>query len=312
MRAVAKTKSCLFALLVFLTPFAARPWGTDGHSMVARIAAEVLADQNSENQFLVNRAYELGYYANVPDLVWKSDQSLYAIESVEHFLDLEIFDREMSAPDWQDDRTSFFLKYKIDSKAGRAFWRVSELSEMLRGLSQSLNGKDKELDYKKKQLQWLIVAGVLGHYVGDLAQPLHCTENYDGQMTQQKGIHAYFEIDVLAASQTKIVDLVSTKAKKDWKAFVKQNEKYSPFELALQLCRESNKEVPRLLAIDKRVGRRQMDDATKAYENLLIERLSAGSLYLALIWSRNLDWTFRGEKFYDFDPKPKYIYPKTK
>ena len=33
----------------------------------------------------------------------------------------------------------------------------------------------------------------LGHYVGDAHVPLHCTENYNGQLTGQKGIHALWE-----------------------------------------------------------------------------------------------------------------------
>lgn len=37
------------------------------------------------------------------------------------------------------------------------------------------------------------VAADMGHYTGDLHQPLHITENYDGQMTAQSGVHSRFE-----------------------------------------------------------------------------------------------------------------------
>lgn len=33
----------------------------------------------------------------------------------------------------------------------------------------------------------------LGHYIGDAHVPLHTTENYDGQLTGQSGIHAFWE-----------------------------------------------------------------------------------------------------------------------
>ena len=33
----------------------------------------------------------------------------------------------------------------------------------------------------------------LGHYMGDLHVPLHTTQNYNGQMTNQDGIHAFWE-----------------------------------------------------------------------------------------------------------------------
>ena len=33
----------------------------------------------------------------------------------------------------------------------------------------------------------------LGHYIADAYVPLHTTENYNGQLTGQKGIHAFWE-----------------------------------------------------------------------------------------------------------------------
>ncbi len=33
----------------------------------------------------------------------------------------------------------------------------------------------------------------LGHYIGDAHVPLHTTENYNGQLTNQKGIHGFWE-----------------------------------------------------------------------------------------------------------------------
>jgi len=39
----------------------------------------------------------------------------------------------------------------------------------------------------------LRAAADLGHYIGDLHVPLHTTENYDGQLTDQRGIHGLWE-----------------------------------------------------------------------------------------------------------------------
>ena len=33
----------------------------------------------------------------------------------------------------------------------------------------------------------------IGHYIGDAHVPLHTTENYNGQLTNQKGIHGLWE-----------------------------------------------------------------------------------------------------------------------
>lgn len=43
--------------------------------------------------------------------------------------------------------------------------------------------KDKILRYSAE----------LGHYIGDLHVPLHTTENYNGQLTNQNGIHGFWE-----------------------------------------------------------------------------------------------------------------------
>lgn len=39
----------------------------------------------------------------------------------------------------------------------------------------------------------LRISTELGHYIGDAHVPLHTTENYNGQMTNQDGIHAFWE-----------------------------------------------------------------------------------------------------------------------
>jgi len=43
------------------------------------------------------------------------------------------------------------------------------------------------------ELDAIRIAAALAHYVSDSVQPFHAVVNYDGQLTQQKGIHARFE-----------------------------------------------------------------------------------------------------------------------
>jgi hypothetical protein len=45
----------------------------------------------------------------------------------------------------------------------------------------------------KDWAQAVRLAADIGHYVGDLHNPLHDTTNYDGQETDQRGIHSRFE-----------------------------------------------------------------------------------------------------------------------
>ena len=45
----------------------------------------------------------------------------------------------------------------------------------------------------KDQRRILRLAAEMGHYIGDAHVPLHTTENYNGQLTGQEGIHAFWE-----------------------------------------------------------------------------------------------------------------------
>lgn len=46
---------------------------------------------------------------------------------------------------------------------------------------------------QKNEAKILKYAAELGHYIGDAHVPLHVTENYNGQLTNQHGIHGFFE-----------------------------------------------------------------------------------------------------------------------
>jgi hypothetical protein len=50
------------------------------------------------------------------------------------------------------------------------------------------------LAFKEKNSQKILrISAEIGHYIGDAHVPLHTTENYNGQMTGQVGIHGFWE-----------------------------------------------------------------------------------------------------------------------
>jgi len=67
------------------------------------------------------------------------------------------------------------------------------------------------LNFKQKDWETAVLtAANLGHYVADGFMPLHCSANYDGQLSNQKGIHSRYEekmidryIDQIQFSETK-------------------------------------------------------------------------------------------------------------
>jgi hypothetical protein len=49
---------------------------------------------------------------------------------------------------------------------------------------------------EKNKQQILLLASDLGHYLGDAHMPLHTSLNHDGQLTNQSGIHAFWESQI--------------------------------------------------------------------------------------------------------------------
>jgi hypothetical protein len=50
----------------------------------------------------------------------------------------------------------------------------------------------------------VLFAAVAAHYIQDATQPLHASNNFDGQLTRQNGIHARFETALIARYESKL------------------------------------------------------------------------------------------------------------
>ncbi len=314
----------VYAVLIFTISLNANAWGKRGHQVVAETAAMVVASE-PEAGFMKTHSFDFGYMSNIPDLVWKRPAN-YELESKNHFMDLEIFDRGLAKAEkpihqhYALSREEFDKKFpEIPLKAGRAFWRVREMvtaletvTERIRTLQKTATegeAKTRAADQKKLQEKWLLLAGTLSHYIGDLAQPLHVTENYDGEMTSQKGIHHFFEESCVDEIYPQIGVDVLKEAKKQWPKFTKANAGKSTLELLIDEAELSAKELPNLLAIDRKQSRKDLAKAAEKFRPLIARRLVSGSLYMAEIYRRNLGWNFNDEKFYFFPSEPAHIPP---
>lgn len=152
-------------------------WGFLVHRTVHQLAIYELPAtiqpffyQNME--YLVNNAPR-------PDTRRNTDSS----EATKHFIDLEMFgaDAVNKMPlDW----ATAVKKYTKDSllKYGYVPYHVIFMKGKLTAAFKSGN-KDSILFY----------AADLGHYIEDAHVPLHTTANYDGQLTNQKGLHSLWE-----------------------------------------------------------------------------------------------------------------------
>lgn len=164
-------------LLAFLTVNKAESWGFFAHKQINRLATFTLPPEM------------FGFYKQNIEFITEHavdpDKRRYAVvdEAPRHFIDL---DRYGDNPvdniphKWEDA----IKKYPEDTLKAHGIvpWHIDVMVKRLTRAFRDLN-LDQILRYSSD----------LGHYVGDAHVPLHTTKNYNGQLTNQKGIHGFWE-----------------------------------------------------------------------------------------------------------------------
>ncbi|NNE29683.1 MAG: hypothetical protein HKN16_08600 [Saprospiraceae bacterium] len=97
----------------------------------------------------------------------------------------------------------------------------------------------------------LRISADFGHYIGDAHVPLHTTSNYNGQLTNQLGIHAFWE--------SRIPELL---ADKQWDFFVGQADYIEePASYFWDIVLASNRLVDSVLSVEKRLSNEFPEDS---------------------------------------------------
>jgi len=108
-------------------------------------------------------------------------KSVDTAEYPKHFLDIDFY------PNFTN------LTRDFDSLLAQYGWTVVREKGILPWATvwtlDSLTAQLSRGDWSQSYL----TASDLGHYVGDAHQPLHCTMNYNGQLTGNNGIHSRYE-----------------------------------------------------------------------------------------------------------------------
>ena len=170
-----KQKSILL-LIIVSAPFLIF-WGAFGHEHINRAA--VLALPKPLQIFFFNHADFITQESTVPDLrkYTLNDKA----ENPRHFIDLENFGSLDSLP-----KTLSEAKTRYDEKFlqqnGILPWYIEEMMDKLTRAFK-----------EKRKVEILFLAADLGHYIGDATMPFHTSANHDGQKTNQKGIHSFWE-----------------------------------------------------------------------------------------------------------------------
>jgi hypothetical protein len=162
-------------------------WGQKGHQLVNEVAIDMVSTPEAR-RFLSANAPQFIKFASTPDVRWKDGRNS-DLEKKTHFFQMEDYSSTNMGDDLADAGVTNALKKlgrPFMDKNGYAMWRVGGLYQLV---VESL-GKN---DFKRA----IQAAGTLGHYIGDVTQPMHVTKNYDGQSIGRRGIHSYYETNLV-------------------------------------------------------------------------------------------------------------------
>jgi len=218
--------SVALVLLLLLPSQACFGWGSDGHRMINRLAAEHLPADFPAFMRSPPAIDEIEYLGPEPDR-WRSpaDPELSNEQAPEHFIDLELADMVGQLPRRRYDFIADLYAQALmhpdmaqqlrPERVGLQPYVTTEVYQRLQAAMCEYRGLSAQgKDTKPVEQAIIFYAGWLGHYVGDGSQPLHVTVNYDGWVgkenpngyTTQRGIHSKFETAFVAAN-IKVADV---------------------------------------------------------------------------------------------------------
>lgn len=319
-----KTPSPARHLLTFIL-LAAGPafaWDYEGHRTVNQVAlASLPADfpafvrEPANAERIAFLAGEPDRWRNVPDGVIKQSGGSWT----DHFCDLEqIPAAGLDLAKVPSFRYDFILQFaagrathlenfsqidpakNADHSAewpGFAPWAITEHYLRLKSAFTYLKvfeelGTPEEIANARANAVYSM--GVMGHYVGDCAQPLHTTVHHNGWVganpngyTNWRGFHSWIDGGFVAKAGIKAADVVALAKPVQPLALVKQADGRDPlFVVAMNYLIEQNKLVEPLYALEKK-GVLKAEVAATSIEgrDFIKARLLTGGTMLAQIWA---------------------------
>ena len=202
-------------------------WGFFAHKRINQLAIFTLPEGM------------IGFYKNnhkyITEHAIDPDKRRYAdtAEAPRHYLDVENYEAHIdSIPEKWNDAVNKYGSTKI-AKNGMVPWQIQ------RSYYQLVNA------FKARDsLRILKYSADLGHYIADAHVPLHTTKNHNGQLTNQTGIHGFWE--------SRIPELFA----KDYNLLVgKATYIEDPLKEAWNIVRRTHTMVDTVLSFEKKLSR---------------------------------------------------------
>lgn len=245
-------KQTLLLLVSFILSLQSYCWGFFGHRKINYHAVfllppEMLVLYKNQIDFLSEHAVD-------------PDKRRYAIpeEGPRHYIDIDRYGT-YPFPDLPRKWDEAVARYTEDTlvQYGIVPWHVQT---MYHSLVQAFR--------EKNQVRILKLSAEIGHYIADAHVPLHTTRNHNGQFTDQRGIHGFWE--------SRVPELL---ADKQWDFFIgKAVFLREPQETIWKIVLESAAAVDSVLQFEKELSKSFSPDKKFAFEDrngVIIRQYSA-------------------------------------
>ncbi len=174
MKKVFITTIIIFSGITFLYA-----WGTWGHKHIGRAAVFSLPAEM--RTFYYNHIDFITEGSVVPDL--RRGVLNDRAEPPRHYIDIEDFgniDVDDLPKTWKEATSKYDSGFL--HKTGFLPWYIQTLMDKLTAAFK-----------RKNRSEIIFISAELSHYIADAHVPLHTSSNHDGQLTDQKGIHSFWE-----------------------------------------------------------------------------------------------------------------------
>lgn len=281
----------LLVVLLFFSCFTGKlfAWGFYAHKKINRLAVFTLPEEL------------FGFYKENIEFISEHavdpDKRRYAVkgEAAKHYIDLDHYGK-YPFTDFPKSWSNAVETYSEDTiktygvLPWNILWTMNKLTEAFK---------------EKDKFKILKHSAELGHYIGDSHVPLHTTKNYNGHLTNQEGIHGFWE--------SRLPELYS----EDYDFWVGTAAHVNnPFELVWDIVLESHSHLDSVLQIEKSLdqafpsdkkfvidnrGETLLKTYTREYsnayhtrlDNMVEQRMTAAIINTGSLWYTC--WNFAGK-----------------
>jgi hypothetical protein len=183
-------------IFVLVVPAPSFAWGFEAHrfiadQMIALLPTDIRPIFEQRRATMVERAVD-------PDL-WRN---VFAEEAANHFVDMDYFGKyPFDALPREYDRAVERWGREVIHTQGLVPWRTAEMFGNLRREFEALK-RENAPGYVQDNIAFY--AAVMSHYIGDAHVPLHSIVNYDGQETNQHGVHSRWESELFNRTRARL------------------------------------------------------------------------------------------------------------